>query len=152
MIKLISLAGMLGVLVIAYALERGFEVLRATATRSFNVTALIWAKGGANLLFAGLMLTLAWWVGIRSGRSRRLAVLYLVAGLLLVFAQAIVGIVVSRWVEVWLPFNLSYWAANSWPARTGAFMAVIGMFNLIRRGASGTPGNSQEAGGPARRD
>ena len=86
---------MLAVLILAYALERGLHELQVIASRTFNAAPFVWAAALADLLLAGALLTLAWFTLRKDERSRWVALVFVLVGLLLKQLKTVAEIVQS---------------------------------------------------------
>jgi hypothetical protein len=126
--SLLSLISMLAVLILAYALERGLHELQVIASRTFNAAPFVWAAPLADLLLAGALLTLAWFTLRKDERSRWVALVFVLVGLLLVFAWPIN---VYTWVKI-SPLDARYLAADSRLVIAAGFVAAIGALGLLR--------------------
>jgi len=136
--KAIPLTGMVGVLVIAYGLDRWLEVQRKMAAQTLNSVPHYWLWIGANLLIAGSLLALSWLVIFRGDRSRPVASILLIVGLLLTLYPVFAVTAYSAF-SVPEPMRLlAYLLPNSLLAHSGAFLAVIGLVSLVsgKRGES----------------
>ncbi|GAB4409696.1 MAG: hypothetical protein Kow00123_23100 [Anaerolineales bacterium] len=115
---------MMGSLAVAYALDKAFQVVRQTASQTFNpVPGLVVAAGGSVLL-AGLLVALAW-LFLAYKVKKWVSLTALVIGLLLLSAPALRMLVVCP-----LPFTPS---PNSLLWHASAFVAVIGGVALVRK-------------------
>lgn len=112
----IALAGMAGTLALAYGFDRWIESLRVAASRT-PVRALwpLWPSSAANLVLAGCLVTLVWFVICRSMRSKLVASIFVVVGLLAVLLSSTIGAMVPL-------FRTGY---------TGAFILAIGILSLM---------------------
>ena len=112
----ISLVGMAGTLALAYGFDRWLESLRVAASRTI-VRPLwpLWPSSAANLVLAGCLVTLSWFVTCRSGRSKLVASIFVVVGLLVMLLSFTIGSMVPL-------FRTGY---------TGAFILAIGILSLM---------------------
>lgn len=137
--KAISLTGMVGLLAVAYGLDRWLEVQqRKIVTQTFNPMPRLLLSVAANLLMAGSLLALSWLVIFRGDRSRLVASIFLIVGLFLTLYPAIAPAAHSV-LSLSGPMRLFlYLLPNSLLARSGAFLAVIGLVSLMS-GRQGEP-------------
>jgi hypothetical protein len=125
----VSPIGMIVVLLVAYGLERGLEELRMITARNFDATPFLWVSSIANLLLAGLLLTLSWLINFRSERSWFIALMFLIVGTVIAFSLAIADL---THIALFIPI-LRYVSPDSRLVYAAAFIAVVGAFNLIPR-------------------
>ncbi len=112
----IALAGMAGTLAAAFGFDRWIESLRVAASRTpVRAPWPLWPSSAANLVLAGCLVTLAWFVTCRSKRSKLVAAIFVVVGLLVVLLSSTIGSMVPL-------FRTGY---------TGAFILATGVLNLI---------------------
>lgn len=128
--KVISIAGMIGTLALAYGLDRLLESFRQMAPRTFDITLYLWLVVLANLLLAASVLTLAWFVDLKSEKSILVSAIFLVTGVLLLLSVTPSAMVPLSYLPD--PFRVSL-SPNSLLFRTGAFITVIGILGLIAR-------------------
>jgi len=124
--KVIPLMGMAVTLAIAYGLDRWIEALERMVRRTFHAWPLEWVLSASNLLLAGSLLTLWWLVNLRSERGKFVSWVFLIVGLFLTFGRYMVwglGLPLLRFLTLHRDSRLAY---------AGAFIAVIGMFSLIK--------------------
>ncbi len=133
--KFIPLAGMTAILVLAYGFDRFLGSFEQTALRTFDVSAFLLLIIAENLLFAGSLLMLIWFVLFRGERSQAVSSIFLVIGFLLVFSIAVLGYLPSSIVPVEdlriVLMSLFFLTPNSFFFRASAFVAVIGIAGLI---------------------
>lgn len=83
LVKVISLAAMVGLLAMAYGRDRWLELQKRIATQTFNPMPGMWLSVVANLLIAGSLLGLSWLLIFKGDRSRLVTMIYLIVGLFL---------------------------------------------------------------------
>jgi membrane protein YdbS with pleckstrin-like domain len=131
MMKVISIAGMIGTLALAYGLDRLLESFRQTAARTSDIAPVLWLMVLANLLVAASVLMLAWFVDMKSKKSILVSAIFLVTGVLLLLSVTPSVMVPLSYLPD--PFRLFQPSPNSLLYRTGAFITVIGILGLIAR-------------------
>ncbi len=115
---------MMGSLAVAYALDKAFQVVRQTASQTFNPVPGLAVAAGGSVLLAGLLVALAW-LFLAYKVKKWVSLTALVIGLLLLSAPALRMLVVCP-----LPFTPS---PNSLLWHASAFVAVIGGVALVRK-------------------
>jgi hypothetical protein len=125
---IISLLGLAVTFAIAYGFDRWSDLLRRQASANFAWTSYYWFLSISNLIFAGLMLVLAWFVCFRANKTRLIPLLYLLIGLLAAFAFAI-EVTVSPTFQMITP---GFLLPNSRVVHVSAFAAAIGAAGLVR--------------------
>ncbi len=135
MTKPFSLIGMAATLVIAYGVDWGLKSLAETAQRTFVYEPYLWLAGPANLVLAGALVALAWFVIFRAERSKVVSSIFVIVGLLVTFSFAII---ISAKVLLPIGYLLAFLTPNSHLVYAGGFMAVIGIAGFILK----TPHNS----------
>lgn len=131
--RLISIIGMIGVLVIAYASDRVRDGLREAVGRTFDLSLVrlsLWVAAAVNLILAACILALAWFVCLRSPKSRGVATLFLMVGLFLLLSPSLSNLL-GPIIRGPLPFSSLPLEARLFHA--AAFVVVIGIANLILR-------------------
>ncbi len=87
---IISLAGLVIVFFLAYGFDRLIMALQQAASAAFALSSFLWLSGIANLILAGALLLLAWFVYFRAAKSKLISVIFTVLGLLGTFASALI--------------------------------------------------------------
>jgi hypothetical protein len=124
----VSLLGLAVTFALAYGFDKWAILLRRQARETFSSEFYYWFPSISTLLFACLMLALAWFVWFRAIKTRVVSMLYLVIGLLGTFAFPIEfsihsspsGLILTGFV---LP--------NSRAVYVSAFTAAIGIAGLV---------------------
>jgi hypothetical protein len=124
----VSLLGLAVTFALAYGFDKWAILLRRQARETFSSEFYYWFLSISTLLFACLMLALAWFVWFRAIKTRVVSMLYLVIGLLGTFAFPIEfsihsspsGLILTDFV---LP--------NSRAVYVSAFAAAIGIAGLV---------------------
>jgi hypothetical protein len=124
----ISLMGLVAVLFIAYGFDRWIELLRQRGANTFTLTPFLWFAGMANILFAGALLLLVWFVTYRAKRSRLVFSIFAVVGLLITFATAIHF---SASVRYFPSSILEYLTPNSRVVYVSALITVTGIAGFV---------------------
>jgi len=120
---------MLLILFLAYGADRLLEAAEARASETFIRTPIVWLNAVILIVFAIVMLGLAWFTIIRQKMNRSVSWIFLVVGCLIVFLNPIqfsIGISV-------LPSWFSKLTTNSFLIQAGAFIAVMGFAGLLVR-------------------
>jgi hypothetical protein len=87
---IISLAGLVIVFFLAYGFDRLIMTLQQAASAAFALSSYLWLSSIANLILAGALLLLAWFVYFRAAKSKLISVIFMVLGLLVTFASALI--------------------------------------------------------------
>ena len=128
--KIIAILGMVATLLIAYGLDYWVESSQHLAERTFNYAPLLWGAGLANLLLVSVFLLLAWLVQVRMDRSKLVASVFFVIGIMANFA---IGIWASLPSLAW-PFDPTpFLAPTSHLALAGAFILALGVITFFPR-------------------
>ena len=120
---------MLLILFLAYGADRLLEAAEARASETFIRTPIVWLNAVILIVFAIVMLGLAWFTIIRQKMNRSVSWIFLVVGCLIMFLNPIqfsIGISV-------LPIWFSKLTSNSFLIQAGAFIAVMGFAGLLAR-------------------
>ncbi|MCK7522546.1 MAG: hypothetical protein MZV64_35120 [Ignavibacteriales bacterium] len=126
---IISLLGLAATFAIAYGFDRWSELLRRQASATFAPTSYYWFFSISNLIFAGLMLVLAWFVCFRANKTRVIPVIFMIVGLFATFVFAVdVSILAPDSHYMITPFPLM---PNTRVAHVAAFITVIGFAGLL---------------------
>jgi hypothetical protein len=126
--KLVSLLGALAVLAFAYGLDSWVDMMRNSLSQSFPPSfqfSFFYANAGlANLLLAGTLWLLAWYVIFKAEKSGLITSLYIFSGLLATFSLVI---------YIAIPSPYSQWPINPMPilAPTSHFSIAGGMILLL---------------------
>jgi hypothetical protein len=121
----ISLASMMLLLVLAYALDSWIELLKQSLSQSFIIL-IFWIPPLVNLVWAACLLLFSGLVNFRVERSKPVAVVFLVVGLALAAYPTIMFFLPT------LPFPelLGTISFNSRLVYSGAFIAATGVLGL----------------------
>ncbi len=125
--QIIPLAGMIIVLLLAFGLDQVILFLREENARTFTLAyALLWVYVLANLVLAVCVLVLFWLAAVRGERSKPVAVIFLIIGLLMLLAP------VLYFTPAFASLNLTYYLSpDKLLYQAGGFVAVIGLLSLI---------------------
>ena len=131
-IRMSSLVGLIVTLIIAYGLDRWLAALKKSAEASFNFATLAWGYTATNLIMAGVLLTLSWFVVFRD-RSKFVSSIFLVVGLL--FSVAFPNLIFLFPGKTIIPAasllgRLIYYAGSNLHF-TYAFITIIGVVGLF---------------------
>lgn len=130
MTTIISLAGLVIVFFLAYGFDRLIMAFQQAASAAFALSTFLWLSGIANLVLAGALLLLAWYVNIRAARSRLVSVIFIVLGLLVTFTSALI----FTFFATLPPLGIyEYLTPYSQVVVAAGLVAVIGIAGLIPR-------------------
>jgi len=121
MSKIISFAGLVTTLIMAYACDLLIDAIRIKALATFVFAPYLWLAGIVNLFLAILLLLLTWYVVFRANKSTLVSSLFVIIGLALTFVSAIVPPLISR----------AAFAPNSHVLYVAAFVTVIGIAGFV---------------------
>jgi hypothetical protein len=127
--RLVSLLSLFLLLILSYGADRVLEVADTRAAKTFIRTPVLWLNAAILVIFAAAILGLAWFTIIRQPMSKTISWAYIVIGCLVLFIfpiQMTSGIIL-------LPTWISVHTWNSFLGRAGAFAAIIGIIDLIRK-------------------
>jgi hypothetical protein len=116
-------------LLLCYGADRVLEMAHTRAAKTFIQTPVLWLNTAILVIFAAAIFGLAWFTIIRQPMSITISWAYLVIGCLVLFIfpiQMTSGIIL-------LPTWISVLTWNSFLGRAGAFAAIIGIIDLIRK-------------------
>jgi hypothetical protein len=130
----VSLVGMVITLVTAFAFDYWLAILEARASRTFDVTPVVWVVISSHLVLSGMSLALAWYVLCRGRPSRLIAIIFLFVGLAITLYPAMA--LATELLDI--PFSLR-WALSpdSRFVYVSAFIGVLGIASLIYSSAWG---------------
>ena len=138
MSKIVSFAGLIVTLIVAYGLERLVTWLRAEMGETLAIERYLWVESVAIVILAITLMLLAWYVALRSDRDLWVAAVFVLVGLGATFAVAIeasLGLLGSRALPIRVEEFL--WP-DSYVRYAAAFVGVIGIASLlVRRPLSG---------------
>ena len=124
MSKILSIAGLVITIFVAFVCDRWIELLRIEATQSFAIAPYLWIAGAANLLLAIALLALAWYVIFRAGKSILVSSVFVLVGFALTFAS-VIDITVTSTLP---PLGIyEYLLPNSHVLYVAAIVAVTGI-------------------------
>jgi hypothetical protein len=130
MTELISLAGLVVVFFLAYGFDRLIMALQQAASATFALSSFLWLGGVANLVLAGALLLIAWFVYFRAARNILVSVIFMVLGLLGTFTSALI----FTFFSTLPPLGIAeYLTPYSRVVVTAGLVAVIGIAGLIPR-------------------
>ena len=113
----LPLIGLVVTLVIVYDFDRWM------GTRE----PIVWVAGLSNLLLSGLLLALWWLMNLENERSKLVAMIFLLVGLLLTFGPPLLPE-----LRLQLPFSLAFLIEHNTLTRyAGGFVAVMGLVGLF---------------------
>lgn len=124
----ISLTGLLAVFITAYGIDRWLDLMRQQAVDTFTLTQYLWYASIANLILAGELVLLAWYVNYRTNRSTLTPSIFIIVGLLVTFATAIIYTASSTFLPLGM---VEYLMPNSRLVYAAALAAAIGTTGLV---------------------
>jgi len=130
MTNIISLAGLVIMCFLAYGFDRWIAALQQTASSPFAIASFLWLSSIANLILAGALLLLAWFVNFRAVKSKWVSAAFSIIGLLVTFALALIFTAFSTLPSLGI---IEFLMPNSRVIFVMAFIAVIGIAGLIPR-------------------
>jgi len=130
MANIISLAGLVLVCFLAYGFDRWIVALQQTATSSLAIASSLWLSSTANLILTGALLLLAWFINFRANKSKWISVTFLIIGLLVTFASALIFTAFSTLPPLGV---VEFLMPTSRVVFVTAFITVIGLAGLIPR-------------------
>ncbi len=130
MSKLLSLMGMIATLAVAAGLDWALDALKATAQRTFAYEPYFGLIGPANLVLAGTLLMLAWFVLLRAEPSKLVSCIFLFVGLA-VTLYLIIPFVLK--IPVLTVRSAIFLAPSSHVSHAGAFIAILGIAGFLPR-------------------
>jgi hypothetical protein len=114
---ILPLIGLVITLAVAYGFDRWMDTRELAG----------WVVGLSNLLLSGLLLALWWLMNLEDARSRLVAVVFLLIGLLLTFGPSLLPD-----LRLQLPFSLAFLMEhNALMCYAGGFVAVMGLVGLF---------------------
>jgi len=129
----LSLLGLVIVFIVAFGLDRGNYALGLYAASSFDYAPLLVLMALGNLLLAGCLIVLAWYVDFRGERSRVVASLFLIVGGLMTLYPIAFALGSPAGDAPLLLRNLFIYLADTQLHFAAAFVSVIGLISLVRR-------------------
>jgi hypothetical protein len=123
----ISLLGMLLTFLLAYGLDRWTLALQQTVVQTYVVAPYLWISSAANLLLAGVLLLLGWYLAVRAPKNLWVSLAFIIIGLLFTFSTAIIYGVTSELPPASLSAYLTPRVLIS-----GAFIAAAGIAAMVR--------------------
>ena len=111
------------ILTLAYGMDRWIHQLKVEAGNGLNPAPVWWANSICNLILMGTCLLLFWFVTFKWKGGWITAVLYSLIGLFLLFYNPVATAFRISLLPLFAPQTLTLTAT--------AFIAVIGLFNLI---------------------
>ena len=127
--RLAPLVALMLLLILAYGADCVLEAANTRTAETFIRTPVLWLNTVILLVFAAVMLGLAWFTLVRQPIPKVVSWMYLVIGCLIVFLNPIHFTFGIFSVPIWFQ-KLS---AISLLIRAGAFTAIIGIIGLIRK-------------------
>jgi hypothetical protein len=125
----VSLLGLAVTFALAYGFDKWAILLRRQARETFSSEFYYWFLSISNLIFAGLMLVLAWFVCFRANKTRVIPVIFMIVGLFATFVFAVDVSILAPYSHYMItPFFL---VPNTRVAHVAAFITVIGFAGLV---------------------
>ncbi len=134
--SLAAVAGMLATLALTRWFDYLYDVLRTAPTRNVFVgtDAILWLGAATDVIVAGLLLLLTWFVMVKNGGSRFVFVSFLLVGILLLFSFSLQASLSLLPPSMWQLFTaVMPTSPRSLLFHAGAFIAVIGLMGLVVR-------------------
>ncbi len=131
-----ALIGLIASLLVVYGLDFWTQRLREAGFRSLDVTPYYWGSILANLVFAAILLALAWLTYFRAERRRLVVWLYLLTGLIVAFSSILLSSIPASLPLFTDPqfrilrIGLLYSGAHSRLQFLGAFLAILGALGI----------------------
>jgi hypothetical protein len=131
---LISIAWMLGVLILAGVLDQLYEQALAGAAQRFEFGTLLWLKLSFTLLFVAATLGLAWFALCQGNRNPILSLSFMGTGLLLMLSMTLPGyrfwthVLQTEFVRQLIGVEIT--SSLQLASIGAAFIAVIGIVGL----------------------
>jgi hypothetical protein len=139
--NIVSLAGMVGTLILAWGLDRLYKWLNEWLESSLNhfrhPELFMWSMLGSHLIYAAAILVLAWFIISKCERNKLVSSIFLGTGLLVLFAST--PLYWDLWVRlprdqfprVLFSMYISLPSPRRLVVQAGAFMVGIGILSLI---------------------
>jgi hypothetical protein len=124
---------LLGTLLIAYLLDLARAALEMMRAYRLSSAGILWLSMLLNLVFAGLMLGLAWYALGKNPGDRLTRAVYLAAGLLVMLAGTPLFFGGGVSIPAGIPYRLLAIDPGSFFILAGSFIALIGAAGLIKR-------------------
>jgi hypothetical protein len=127
-----SLLILLGIIITAYMLDLARSTLDMMSYR-LSSAEILWLSLLLNLVFAGLMLGLAWYTLIKNPCDRLTCAVYLCAGVLIMLAGTPLFFGGGVTIPAGIPYRLLAIDPGSYFILAGSFVALIGAAGLIKK-------------------
>ena len=141
--NIVSLAGMVGTLILAWGLDRLYEWLDEWLESSFDHLShpelFTWSMLGSHLIYTAAILVLAWFTISKCERNKLASSIFLGAGLLVLFASTPLSRVLwaqlprDQFPRALFSMYISLPSPRQLVVQAGAFMVGIGILSLIPR-------------------
>ena len=130
----LSLVGLMIVFVIAFGLDQGIYALRRYAENSLDFQPLFVLMTFGNIVLAGSLLALAWYIYLKAERNRIIAALFLISGgLTALYPAAFILLNSGGNMPDLFRSMFLYLTPDTRLHFAAAFVTMIGMMDLIRR-------------------
>jgi hypothetical protein len=127
--RLVPLVALMLLLLLAYGADRVLEAANTRASETFIRTPVVWLNTAFLLIFAAVILALAWFTHVRQPMPNVISWMYLVIGCLIVFLNPVQFTFGISLTPVWF-HKLT---ASSFLIWAGGFTTIIGIIGLIRK-------------------
>ena len=127
-----SLLILLGTIITTYLLDLARSTLEMMSYR-LSSAEITWLSLLLNLVFAGLMLGLAWYALIKNPCDRLACAIYLAAGVLIMLAGTPLFFGGGMTLPAGIPYRLLAIDPGSYFILAGSFVALIGTPGLIKK-------------------
>jgi hypothetical protein len=131
----ISISGMILSLAVSFALERWLVAARTYNSQNFQPVVLYASLAGIHLLLAAVLLTLAWYINVKTERNLVTALVFLMVGSMLTLYPIffIVATQLPQVAALVRPSFMDMFVFGTIPAVVPPFLAVIGVWGLLRK-------------------
>lgn len=132
--KFVALGGMLGILVLAWWFDRLFEFARLGVGPVVYPNPFLWVSAITDWTLAVLVLLLAWFVIFKHGGSALVFLIFLLVGLLMMFALFLEAPFAEFAPLFYQPLAVSLPVSpRSLAFHASAFITIVGVIGLLAR-------------------
>jgi hypothetical protein len=124
---------LLGALVAAYLLDLASGYINMLRSLRLNSEGILWLTLLLNLVFAGMMLGLAWYTLSKNPGDRLTRTFYLVTGVLVMLTGSPLFFGGGTSIPAGIPYRLLAIDPRSYFILAGSFVALIGAAGLIKK-------------------
>jgi hypothetical protein len=130
--RLESLLILLGTIITTYLLDLARSTVDMLSYR-LNSAEILWLSLLLNMVFAGLVLGLAWYAQVKNPGDRLTCAIYLTAGVLILLTGTPLFFGGGVTIPAGIPYRLLAIDPGSFFILTGSFVALIGAAGLIKK-------------------